>query len=326
MHRYLMLFVAAVALGLSEARAAVPPEVNHQGRLVDPAGQPVTGPVDLTFQMYTNETGGLPLWEQTVTNVPVRQGIYDARFGDAALTNVLTNTFCWLEVRLDGAAIGPRHRLLSVPYALRTEYAERLDPEFSGMPSGVVILWSGLLADIPDGWTLCDGTAGTPDLTEKFVMGAATTPEVGTVVGTNGYAMTQSQMPAHTHTASSSTDGNHTHTASSSTAGNHSHSGSTSGAGSHGHTISKKRSYGYNSGAASGNYPPAMTATSDQWTSTTGNHSHSISVNSAGNHSHTITVNAGGSHTHTLTLGSTGSGATIDNRPAFFALAYIMKL
>lgn len=34
---------------------------------------------------------------------------------------------------------------------------------------GMIVMWHGLLADIPDGWTLCDGNNGTPNLTNKFI-------------------------------------------------------------------------------------------------------------------------------------------------------------
>lgn len=39
--------------------------------------------------------------------------------------------------------------------------------------SGGIIMWHGLLANIPDEYALCDGTNGTPDLREKFVRGSA---------------------------------------------------------------------------------------------------------------------------------------------------------
>jgi len=41
------------------------------------------------------------------------------------------------------------------------------------IPSGVIVLWSGLVSNIPTGWHLCDGLAGTPDLREKFIKGAS---------------------------------------------------------------------------------------------------------------------------------------------------------
>lgn len=42
----------------------------------------------------------------------------------------------------------------------------------SVVPSGVIVMWSGTIANIPSGWHLCDGTNGTPDLRNFFVVGA----------------------------------------------------------------------------------------------------------------------------------------------------------
>jgi len=42
----------------------------------------------------------------------------------------------------------------------------------SPIPPGGIILWSGSLEDVPEGWVLCDGRRGTPDLTDRFVLGA----------------------------------------------------------------------------------------------------------------------------------------------------------
>lgn len=44
-----------------------------------------------------------------------------------------------------------------------------------GVPYGCIVMWSGIIADIPDTWALCDGTGGTPDLRDRFVVGAGTT-------------------------------------------------------------------------------------------------------------------------------------------------------
>jgi len=40
---------------------------------------------------------------------------------------------------------------------------------------GIVAIWSGAIVDIPAGWVLCDGTNGTPDLRDRFVVGAGDT-------------------------------------------------------------------------------------------------------------------------------------------------------
>lgn len=47
------------------------------------------------------------------------------------------------------------------------------------MPSRGIIMWSGTAADIPAGWALCDGTGGTPDLTDRFILGAGKTYQPG---------------------------------------------------------------------------------------------------------------------------------------------------
>ncbi|MET0039313.1 hypothetical protein [Dehalococcoides mccartyi] len=54
------------------------------------------------------------------------------------------------------------------------------------IPTGVIAMWHGLLANIPAGWALCDGNNGTPNLVNKFVMGVATS---STNPGTTGGAI-----------------------------------------------------------------------------------------------------------------------------------------
>lgn len=40
------------------------------------------------------------------------------------------------------------------------------------VPQGGIIMWSGAIADIPGGWFFCDGDNGTPDLRDRFIVGA----------------------------------------------------------------------------------------------------------------------------------------------------------
>lgn len=46
------------------------------------------------------------------------------------------------------------------------------------LPAGVIMLWSGSEASIPTGWVLCDGSNSTPDLRDKFIVGAGDTYDV----------------------------------------------------------------------------------------------------------------------------------------------------
>lgn len=53
----------------------------------------------------------------------------------------------------------------------------------NSIPSGVIMLWSGLSSNIPEGYVLCDGNNGTPDLTDKFIIGAGSSYSVGETGG-----------------------------------------------------------------------------------------------------------------------------------------------
>lgn len=76
------------------------------------------------------------------------------------------------------------------------------------LPKGIIMLWSGSSASIPAGWQICDGTNSTPNLRDRFVVGAGTTYAVA---ATGGSA--NAVVVSHTHTATSTvTDPGHTHT------------------------------------------------------------------------------------------------------------------
>lgn len=77
-----------------------------------------------------------------------------------------------------------------------------------GTPSGVITMWSGAADAVPAGWALCDGQNGTPDLRDRFIVGAGGAHAVGatggsTSVGLTGSVgnttLTLSQIPSHTH-------------------------------------------------------------------------------------------------------------------------------
>ena len=76
------------------------------------------------------------------------------------------------------------------------------------IPSGVIVMWSGSIASIPTGWLICDGSNSTPDLRNRFIVGAGSTYSVA---GTGGSA--DAIVVSHTHTATSVvTDPGHAHT------------------------------------------------------------------------------------------------------------------
>lgn len=69
----------------------------------------------------------------------------------------------------------------------------------SVLPVGSIVIWSGEANAIPDGWQLCDGTNNTPDLRDRFVVGAGDGYAVGATGGEKEVKLTVQQMPSHTH-------------------------------------------------------------------------------------------------------------------------------
>lgn len=87
----------------------------------------------------------------------------------------------------------------------------------NSVPTGIITMWSGTIATIPSGWYLCDGNNSTPDLRDKFIIGAkqdetsiAKTNITGSLTQTGGSK--DAIAVSHTHTATSTvTDSGHTH-------------------------------------------------------------------------------------------------------------------
>jgi len=83
------------------------------------------------------------------------------------------------------------------------------------IPTGMISLWYGSIGSVPSGWYLCDGSNGTPDLRDRFVVGAGNTYSVAATGGSTTHTITTSEMPSHSHTFSATTgatDLSHTHT------------------------------------------------------------------------------------------------------------------
>jgi len=154
-------------------------------------------------------------------------------------------------------------------------------------PTGGIIMWSGSIASVPSGWALCDGSNGTPDLRNRFVVGAGSTYAVA-ATGGSADAIAVS----------------HTHTASTSTAGNHQHFTFNGGF------------FTSSSAITNTTYPLYAAGAGDQQYDIKGN----STVSDRG------LTNTAGNHTHTVTVNSTGSSGTNANLPPYYALAYIQKL
>lgn len=88
------------------------------------------------------------------------------------------------------------------------------------VPRGTIIMWHGNGSSIPKGWAICDGSNGTPDLRDQFIVGAGKKYPVNDTGGEERVTLKSTEMPKHNHGASgstnndvTSTNGNHSHTA-----------------------------------------------------------------------------------------------------------------
>ena len=204
-----------------------------------------------------------------------------------------------------------------------------------GVMVGMILMYSGLLTDIGVGtwadWHLCDGSGGTPDLRNRFVMGAghgdrvpgAVNPAANATTNSKGahthpvsnVNLTLAQLPAHTH-GPGTLGGKLT--------------GASAGGGSHAHIITCCTVI--NAGAATfrpylvraGDAVNAATDTEAVHTHTGGTYVVDITTGAtqaAGSGtSHTHTTDSRGDHTHNVT------SAELRDALPYMALAYIMKI
>ena len=151
------------------------------------------------------------------------------------------------------------------------------------IPSGGIIMWSGAVSAIPTGWVLCNGSNSTPDLRNRFVVGAGSTYAVNDTGGNDSVSLSTANLPAHSHSFSGT--------------------GTTNTTGAHVH--------------ASGWYGPRAAAGQANIFASNDPNDGNVNTGSAGDHSHTVSVSG--------TTGNTGDGTAHENRPPYYALAYIMK-
>jgi hypothetical protein len=155
------------------------------------------------------------------------------------------------------------------------------------VPHGTVVMWWGAPNSVPAGWILCDGYNGTPNLLDRFPYGAG--GSMGIAYGGNSFpVISTAQMPVHTHVVY---DPGHAH--------------------------------GVYDGGHIHNAP-------DVWTNQPGNQvgTGSVQRNSAVGDNTTASltgIGIYGSGTG-ISLYNAGGNAAFDNRPAFTAIYFIMKL
>jgi len=166
------------------------------------------------------------------------------------------------------------------------------------MPKGSIIAFNSS-TKIPYGWTICDGRNGSPNLTGRFIMGASQSRKLNTKGGLERVKLSLNQMPKHSHAMNYS--GRHNHTANISRAGRHNH-----------YATQYHANFKHKGRATEGSTKNDGDGSFKQYSSMSGDHSHSISIHNSGQHKHSLNY-SGSNHSH-------------ENMPPYYALIYIMKI
>lgn len=176
----------------------------------------------------------------------------------------------------------------------------------AGLPVGSIVAYSGNLANLPVEWVLCDGTNGTPDLRNRFIIGA----------GPSFAADSAGGSTTHSHAISIASGGAHAHTGT---------------VGGHALTLAQIPSHRHANGVTDANTDRVFSRGSTGAFVTTPD---SISDSSNNGTFEGWTSNEGGgeAHTHSLTLDNSGAhnhsgtSSPASSLPPYYALSYIMKV
>jgi hypothetical protein len=169
------------------------------------------------------------------------------------------------------------------------------------VPSGCILMWSGSVASIPANWALCNGLNGTPNLQDRFIVGAGYSYGVGAQGGSN--------------VAGTTAAGGHSHTTD--VQGTHSHGGST---GQHALTVDEIPAHAHGMGNVGLTFAHNGQGFYDQ-----GGGAYGTTLPTGGNAPHSHPIYNDGAHGHNISY--VGDHAhSIDTRSPYYALCFIMKL
>lgn len=161
-------------------------------------GQTIFGPTGLPLaggQIFTYQAGSsTPLATYTDVNGTIANANPIILGADGKLPNEL-----WLQSGYSYKyVLQDANSVLINTYDNIAGILTQIPTTTASIPSGCIIIWSGAVGAIPSGFYLCDGSNGTPDLRNSFVIGAGNSYSVGQTGGS-----ADSIVVSHTHTATS---------------------------------------------------------------------------------------------------------------------------
>ena len=126
-------FAVSNAAAQNSANTSVPSLINYSGTVRDVSGNALNSPrtLGVTFAIYSQAEGGVPLWSEVQNVAVTASGRYAVLLGSTSSAGLPTDLFSpaeqrWLGVRVEGQPEQPRVLLVSVPYAMKAAEAETL--------------------------------------------------------------------------------------------------------------------------------------------------------------------------------------------------------
>jgi len=191
---------------LATQAAATPLQLNHQGRLFDSTGTPLTGAHDLSLTLFDAPSGGATLWTENEAGVTFDSGFFSIDLGTSTpfdLDTVQHSAELWLELSIDGAPPLPaRLPLQSVPYALVAARADVATSVSGGPVDATSLTVNGTSVVAEDGTITWDRITGAPQQLGDLACGSA-----GQVPQWSGSAWSCVDPNAHEHSADQITSG-----------------------------------------------------------------------------------------------------------------------
>ena len=168
--RAALAMLALILVG-GHLSAAPPPTMGYQGRLLDDAGDPVSGLLTITFRLYDTATGGTALWTEIQNDVQADDGVFSVALGEAtpfATSGVDFKDPYFLEIEVGGEVFEPRIPLHTTPYAATASRVADGGVDSAALAAGAVT--AGKIADS----ALGAGLAVAPDGTLVIPSGGIT--------------------------------------------------------------------------------------------------------------------------------------------------------
>lgn len=274
------LMMAWTVMILAIGAQALETSFAYQGVLLDDKGAALSQKTQtIAFRLYTEATGGTALWGRQAAVLLDNAGLFNVELSDStgsglaldntkytALSEALGNArtqsalFIGLTVLNSSGEIAPRQKVLLTPFSYYAKDVSEASGNFTvagsvlaknatvggelnagtlnvssnavvaknltvggtlkatgtlvgngTIPVRGIIMWSGSISEIPTGWALCNGQTvngiPTPDMRDRFVVGAGRNYSVGSTGGEEKVTLTGDQLPSHSHGISFNTAG-----------------------------------------------------------------------------------------------------------------------